>query len=302
MTNSFKRQAQSFSLEQRDPEKARQVYLNTLAIQAVCFYCDCMGIETDLEASESWNLVSRTLMDVADLVILGRGRLECRPILPGEEVCLLPPEVQEDRLGYIVVAIDEEAYEAKLLGFSPVFQSRLVVRQLASLDDALDMLMDEKPISETTSPGGLVPSLSKGIVYLGQWFADLFDELWQEPTLVLAASYRGAGTVQESNAVVSRKRAKLLEFGDYRLAIVLQVTQLPDAELNILLRICSADRNVLPQGLTLQLLDPDGDVALEDQTKQADNAKEFTFQIDVDSSFSLRLSLGNINITENFQA
>lgn len=301
LTTSFKRQAQAFSREQRDPEKARQVYLNTLAVQAVHFYCDCMEISTDLEAGESWSSISRTLMDVADLVIPGKGRLECRPVLPGEEICSLPPEVHEDRLGYIVVSIDEEAYEATLLGFSPVFQSKLVIHQLASLDDMLDVLFEEESLAETVSPGEIFASVASDAVRIGQWFSDIFDEIWQEPTLILAASHRGTGTTtQEFEAAVSRKRAKLLEFGEHRLILILQVTQLPSAELDILLRICSADSKVLPQGLVLQLLDADGDIALEDQTKQADNAKDFTFQIDAGDLFSLRLGFGEISVVERF--
>lgn len=300
LTNSFKRQAKVFSLEQRNSEKARQVYLNTLAVQAVHFYCDCMGIETEVEASESWNSVSRTLMDVADLVIPGMGQLECRPILPGDEICSLPPEVQEDRLGYIVVAIDEEAYEAKLLGFSPVFQSQLVIRQLASLDDVLDMLAADELVSEMAAPGGLFASMASDMVRLGQWFSDLFDELWQEPTLILSASYRGAGAAQESETIESRKRVKRLNLAGNNLALVLQVTKLPNTDVGIVLEVRAVDGNVLPESLELQLLDDSDNVALSERTGRADNFKKFEFELGSGDTFGFRLNFGDTSMTEYF--
>lgn len=300
LTTAFKRQAEAFSQEQRNDDKARQVYLNTLAVQAVHFYCQCMGIETVLEAGDSWNPVTRSLMDVADLVIAGQGRLECCPVMPGEEVCSLPGEVQDDRLGYVVVEIDEKAYEATLLGFSPTFESQLSILQLASLDDLLDVLFEEVRVAETDPLGGAIASVASDIVSLGQWFSDIFDELWQDPTLVLASSYRGASTNQELEANVSKKRAKLLELGEYSVALVLQVTQLPNEDVGIMLRICSSDSNVLPERLELQLFDDSETVLLETHTGQADNAKELTFEIGSGESFGVRLNLGKTSVTEHF--
>jgi hypothetical protein len=300
LTSSFKRHAQVFSREQRNADKARQVYLNTLAVQAVHFYCECMEIKTDLESGESWNPVTRSLMDVADLAIAGKGRLECRPALPGEEVCLLPAEVQEDRLGYVVVAIDEDAHEATLLGFSPVFKSKLSIHQLASLDDLLDVLVDEVQVAAAELSVGAFGSAVSNIVHLGQWFSNLFDEPWQEPTLVLKASYRSASATQEDEAAVSRRRAKLLKLGDYNVALVLQVMQLPNEDVGIVLRIRPVDSSVLPQGLDLRLLDDSQKVVLETCTGRADNAKELEFEIGRGEVFSVRLSLDEIAVTEHF--
>lgn len=300
LTSSFKHQAETFSREQRNADKARQVYLNTLAVQAVHFYCNCMEIETDLGASESWNSVSRSLMDVADLVITGKGRLECRPVLPGDNVCSLPPEVQEDRLGYVVVEIDEDDFEATLLGFNPVFENQLSVQQLTSLDDLLVALVDEVQIAEAETFSGTFSSVPSGLVCLGQWFSNIFDELWQNPKLILAASYRGAGATQEPKAAASKQRAKLLELEGQSIALVLQVTQLSDENIGVRLRICPNGGKVLPQGLNLQLLDDSESVVLETSTEHADNAKELIFEIGYGEAFSVRLSLGESSVAEYF--
>ena len=76
-----------------------------------------MELETDLEASDSWNIVTQTLMDVADLDVTDIGKLECRPVYPHAEFCRIPQEVWEDRIGFVGVEINEDNLEAKLLGF-----------------------------------------------------------------------------------------------------------------------------------------------------------------------------------------
>lgn len=55
---------------------------------------------------------------MADLVVKGRGKLECRPVLPGATVCQLPLEARDDRIGYVVVQVDKRAREATLLGYA----------------------------------------------------------------------------------------------------------------------------------------------------------------------------------------
>lgn len=110
----------------RDREQAKQarisrgkrVYLNTLAVYAVHSYLKWLQIETDLNSSDSWQ-PWRSLFDVADLVIPNLGKLECRPVLIGENVLSLPPEALQDRIGYIAVQFQEQLNQVQLLGFAP---------------------------------------------------------------------------------------------------------------------------------------------------------------------------------------
>ena len=66
-------QAEQFYRQQATPEKGEQVRLNTLAVSFVNFYLECMGFETDLENSDSWNPVQQTLMDAAALCLKNLG-------------------------------------------------------------------------------------------------------------------------------------------------------------------------------------------------------------------------------------
>ncbi|NER20847.1 MAG: DUF1822 family protein [Symploca sp. SIO1C2] len=299
LTTKLIRQAEEFRCQQKASHKARQVYLNTLAVQAVQFYCECIGVETELAASDSWNTAMRTLMDVADLAVQEKGKLECRPVLQGEEICHLPPETLEDRIGYIVVEIDEENYEAKLLGFSKTAsEGRLSIQQIPSLEGLIDVIVDD--IAETEQTPWSVELVETNFVRLGQWFRDEFDEFWQAPELLLAASYRGAATTQEPESQLCKKRIKLLDIGNHKVALLVQITQATETELDILLKIYSADGNILPQGLLMQLLDDSESVIMETQAGSADNFRGLNFQIDTEELFSVRFIIENLKVTEKF--
>lgn len=117
--------ARKFSVQQDTVEKCEKVYLNTLAILGVRSFLDWLGIETDLNAGDSWHSVVRCFQNVADLVIPDLGKLECRPVLPGETVISLPAEVTEDRIAYIAVQFQEQLNEVQLLGFYPAIDPQL---------------------------------------------------------------------------------------------------------------------------------------------------------------------------------
>lgn len=119
LTSKAFKLAKSFQSQYKNQAKAKQVYLNTLAVYAVETYCDCLGIETNLESSDSLNPVMQPLMNIADLEIEGLGKIECRPVLPEEESCYIPVDTWENRIGYVAVEIDESSREATLLGFYP---------------------------------------------------------------------------------------------------------------------------------------------------------------------------------------
>jgi hypothetical protein len=111
--------AHKFASQQSTPEKVKQVYTNTLAVYAVRHFLQWLGIETDLSAGDSWHPVIRCFNDMADLVIPDFGKLECRPVLPGQTAISIPPEVTEERIAYIAVQFQEQLNEVQLLGFYP---------------------------------------------------------------------------------------------------------------------------------------------------------------------------------------
>jgi hypothetical protein len=299
LTADFKRQALAFSREQKEIQKARQIYLNTLAVQAVHFYCECVGIETDLAASDSWDSAMRTLMNVADLVVKGKGKLECLPITSSDEVCRGAIAVGEDRLGFVVVMIDEENDEARLVGFSATaIEERLSISQLPSIEGLINTLISDIP-EEAPVPQLKVP-ISDSLITLGHWFQSAFDEFWQEPEFLLAASYRGTTLTQEPESLPFKKRAKLLTIATYKFVLVVQITQISDMERDIILKIYPHDRNILPQGLSMQLFDDSDHIVMETQTQKADNFRSLHFQIGANELFCLKIGIENLSIMEQF--
>jgi hypothetical protein len=108
--------------------KASQVYRNTLAVLVTRRYLQMLTIRSELGVSHSWDRLERWLKNVADLYIPEvNGYLECRAIAQSEERCFVPEEVQYDsseskrcnRIGYIVVQLDELYREGVILGFVP---------------------------------------------------------------------------------------------------------------------------------------------------------------------------------------
>jgi len=110
--------AQKFSCEQKDADKSKQVFLNTLAVLAVNFYCQCLKVETNLEESTIGHYNRR------------------------ENICYVPSEVWSDRVGYVVVEIDEEAKKAILFGFvEQIKTNELPLAQLPDIDNLVDLLL-----------------------------------------------------------------------------------------------------------------------------------------------------------------
>lgn len=122
-------------------EVAKRVYLNTLAVYAVYSYLKWQAYEPQLEQGDSWQPVVCARWDVADLVLPGIGKLECRPMWFGESAIGIPLEATQDRIGYVAVEFEEQLNSARLLGFVPsVEASEIQITNLQTLDDFVDYL------------------------------------------------------------------------------------------------------------------------------------------------------------------
>jgi Protein of unknown function (DUF1822) len=303
-TQAYKR-AINFSQGQKSPEKSQQAYLNSLAVYAVNFYCQCMEIDTDLKNSMSSNLVSSLLMDVSNLEIPGFGTLECRPVLPGAKFVKIPQEVSTNRIGYVVVEINEKSNEAVLLGFiKKVNTEELYLNKLNSLDDLLDEFELYPETIDICEP--IIKSLTTGVVSITDWLADLFAPDWQSPGLVFAGVYPRSRKRKLENINVSR--AKLIDLGiqlaDEKIALLVEVTKITEDKLvDILLQVLPADNSILilPEGLKLAVLDENSEEITSAESRNADS----WIQLDLEEGkpgdkFKVQITLGNVSITENF--
>jgi hypothetical protein len=259
---SIWRRAEQFRQAHSQPDIAERVYLNSLAVFAAQYYLDCMGFETDLNASDSCNLVGQALMDTADLQINPLGKLECRPVQLGDRQCLIPPEVQQNRVGYLVVQLDLESREATLLGFcQTATHGKLVLDDLQPLDMLLAHL--HQVAAQRSAPVSTASTLTIPILtaHLSQWLQGTFEAGWQRveallPPATVSLAFRGA----PMTAIQGARPIHLSVPGvDCRVDGIFVVVLHPEnrQHLRLQLQIHAANEFLSP-GLTLTVIDETG--------------------------------------------
>ena len=292
--------AEEFAAEQDSVEKGKQVYLNTLAVYAVNNYLKWLNIETALHQSDSWNWSIRTFFDIADLMLPSIGRIECRPVLPGENAVVLPQEVTQERIGYVAVQFSKQLDFVEILGFVPakpiIAQSEVIeINKFESIDVLIDII-----------------NRRKMKVNLCQWLEGMFDGDWQSPELVLAGSfrsvklgneYRSAGTAtrQDKDSITnSISRAKVVDVGR-QIILLMELTPTNSAVFDIRLRVYPAENTAyLPAYLQLTIFDESGNACMEAQSETANDWMQLEFSCQHEEKFSVELKLGETSITEEF--
>lgn len=297
--------ARQFSAEQATPQKGKKTYLNTLAVYAVHSYLKWLQIETDLSQGDSWHPSSRALFDIADLVLPDCGKLECRPVLPGETTFSLPPEVTEDRIGYVAVQFSERLTSVQLLGFVRAIDTsnppqQLLIAELQPLDVLLDCIpvnvIDEQPV-------------------LSRWLVNNFSAGWQTVEALfsteaeeLAFSFRSVDTLREikpNEPAVGVTGGKLIDLGTQLasslVALIVAIAPVADDKMDISVRVYPAGGEIcLPPSLQLIVLDESGATCMEAQARNADSWMQLEFSGEPGEPFSVKLALGDVSITEYF--
>lgn len=290
ITPHYRRLAADFAREQPTTEKAEKVLLNTLAVLVVNDCLQMLGFSTELAASDSWNPAVRMAADIADMVVIGKGRLECRPIRKGEEYCRIPLEVWAERIGYVVVEIDEDLLAGKVLGFVPeVRGERVAIAQLQPIEALL------KKLHETAD---------NPLVNLSQWWDNIFDASWQQVESLLnpqqtqiAFSFRN----RKAESTQGVKRGKLIELGDNYLSLILEIQPENNGAIDIRLMLHPTGKfTTLPPSIRLTLLDEFGKKLIETQARTADNYLQLQFSGEAGERFSVKVTLGDASITEHF--
>lgn len=291
VTENAKQLARQFAAQQPTADKARRVYLNTLAVCAIDNFLRMMGVPTDPKAGDSWNPAVRFASNVADLPIVGVGRLECLPSTEADaSVYWVPPEVRDDRIGYTVVALDESQGNAMLLGFVPML-TRVTVRSqdLRPIDDLLVYLDRLKAKVPPTPP----------ITALSRWLDGVFESGWQAVETLFETHHPAFAFRLQNHSV---RRAKRLTFESppsaIALTVALDTTQTPKIEL--LVGLYPIAQAYLPPRLKLFLLDEEGKVVMEAETRHENQNVRFEFRGETGDRFTVRVVLDDDRITENF--
>ena len=289
LTSEILHIARQFAREQLIPEKAQQVYLNTLAVCTVNNYLRILGISTNLTAGDSWNFSIRLAEDVADLWVTGKGSLECRPIKPGAYSCYIPYAVGFERIGYVVVEIDEPGKQATLRGFAPntVESGDLSLHELHSLEYLPQYLYRVRQL-----------------VNLSQWFKNIFETSWGSIEAVLGNEATEPAFAFRSKLKASNlKRCKLLELGSQEqlIALIVNITPESDSNINILVELMPANNQTyLPANLQLILLDDQEQAIIDTKTKEHNQHIQLDLSGETGERFSIKVVLGEESFREDF--
>lgn len=307
ITSKFKKQAEHFRRKQSHPAKGEQVYRNTLAVLAVDFYCQCMGIETDLTASDSWNPVMQTLLNTGDLTIKGLGKLECRPVLFASDIVEVPVEVMTDRIGYIAVQFSESMQEAELIGFvKQVTTEEIPLYQWKSLNYFLECVSEPQIIN--------LSKWLQGIVDVGWEMVETIESLLSPSEPQLNFNFRSVAPPKYRKAENSAIGAKLLHFekAGEQMAIFIGAAAASTPEIDSELAADSAPevdifielyavkpQIYLPQDLQLTVLDEEGEAVMQTRAKGSKNI-QLEFSSYPGEQFSVKVALGDVSIMQGF--
>ena len=306
ITEAARQIAQQFARQQPTSEKSVQVLSNTLAVLVVNDYLQMLGIPTDLKASDSWNPAVRICANVADLEVIGIGRLECRPLRVGDVSCCIPLEVWEDRIGYIPVQVDGELREGKILGFvASVAVETLPISQLQPIEELSDRLHQLSPkiaFSHSLTGGDAKVNLS-------QWFQNTFEAGWQEIEALLNASqtrlafrFRDSASPKENPLV---RRGKLIDLGmqlaGFSVALIVEMKPQEEGTTHICLQVHpTGSQTYLPPNLQLVVFDETGSPLLEANSRRKDNYIQLQLKGEPGECFSVKVALEQTSITEKF--
>lgn len=300
LTERFHQTAQQFYQHHGDPDKAKQIYLNTLCVQTVQFYLTCLGIGTDLEQSNSWDPVLQVLSNGADLWVNDLGRLECRPVLPGQTDWEIPAETWDDRIGYIFVQLDQDLAEATLLGFLDQAAAAAVTAEcLQPIDNFPAYLATQKQTTAIIQP----------VTKLQQWLNQIVDDSWTSLEQIFAEwptpaySFRHSLTNQAliESATNSVKQGKLLKLSQAALLFVVGIAPTQDSSaFDITIELYPVgQQSYLPSSLQLVVMDEEQIPVLQAEGRQSEGL-EFQFSAEVGENFAVQISLNQAILTEVF--
>lgn len=312
--------ASEFAAEQATPRKGKKVYLNTLAVYAVHSYLKWLQFETDLSQGDSWQPDLRCLFDVADLVIPGVGKLECRPLLPGETTLALPPETVQDRFGCVVIQFDENLNEVELLGF--VSAKDFASNSLFSIADlqSLETLLKYIPTDSKSALDNKVSVFtnSKKLTNIRLWGERIFSAGWQSVDALFSKENNPAWSVRSAEQGLKPElrrcdcdRAEVISGGklinlgvqvvDRTIALTIKAEAVTDTEVEICLRVYpTSGQTYLPSGLQLILLDEVGVVGAPVVARKADNCLQMQFNAEIEELFGVQIELGGFSMKEYF--
>ncbi len=272
-------------------EKAKQIYLNTLAVYAVNYYLSCMGWETNWSGADESNPWMLSLIDLADLEVKNVGKIECRPVLPDAEYLEIPTEVMSDRIAYIAVQFNQSLKSATILGFTTQSLAKVHLSQLQSVDNLLDYLTAKEQAVK---------------VNIRQWIEGVITEGWQTVESLFNPQELSLRFARNFCITRAKKFDIGLQVNGTSVALILKLKEQSQeklksqSEINIVVQVHPLESACLPPGLRLVVIDENGEQVDAVISRQKDNWLEIELAAELDEKFSVQIILGESKVTEEF--
>ena len=314
--------AEKFRCQQNNQKKAKEVYLNSLAVAAVEMYLNNLGWITSRENCDSCNPIMQTLMNVADLEIPDYGKIECRAVVFDQHDLVIPPEVQSERIAYIFVRFGSSLQECELLGFLPATTGHKVsISQLQQIEYLTSYLRKYKKLQDQKKQESLTD--------LSRWWQEVISDGWQLVEQVFSSepvlSFRSPKQLKEKDlAKINQERrarfpsipdvssisqaisrVKLLDLAPdshtVPIALILQLDTDESEQINISVKVHPTNTSIyLPEGLEIMILDEANNPVLQAKANKTNEAIEFLFSGERGEIFSIQTSFQDNSIVETF--
>ncbi|PSB04539.1 DUF1822 family protein [Merismopedia glauca] len=261
--------AQHFYQHKINSEQRKQIYLNTLAVYAVNYYLECFGVETNLEASNSWNPVIQNLANVADLVVKNCGNLECCPIWSNSDICEVSRDAFTDRIGYVVVCLNQDLTQATLLGFSKTVETgKLLINKLQPLENLVPYLDELEPSLVPVPNQGLLEKIRCILNSSWQQVEPLFDPSSSD-NCGLAFGYRSAATPGQIGYLATDIINLGEDLSDREVRLNLAAIPQSESVIDVIVELCGED---LPTNLKLVAQESTGEIIISEIAQSGDTS------------------------------
>ncbi|WP_035830201.1 DUF1822 family protein, partial [Crocosphaera watsonii] len=274
----------------KNPDKLKQVYLNSLAVYSVNYYLQLMGLETEIEKSYSQDPIAVQLSNIADLSLKNIGKVECCPVLPDENKFNITADVSENRLAYIAVQFTESLKQGTILGYVENPLATVEINQLQTLEDLLLYLSTLEIEAKSESK-------------LGKWLEGIVEEGWQRVEELFTPQQLGLAFMNEVSVIRGQELDLGIQLNQVSVALVTKVTQLTNteekemSEADILMQVRPISVLNLPSELMLQIKDSSGEIVLETSSREGDNWIQLAFSAEYGESFQVLVSYEDAVIT-----
>lgn len=305
-----------------NPESAKKIYLNALAVYAVRYYLESMGFEASYSDAEKEAVESNPWMlnfiDLADLEVKNIGKIECRPVLPDAEYLEIPTEVRTDRVAYVAVQFNESLREARILGFTTqVFitpeLARVHINQLQSVDNFLDYLTTKETETLKELEAKKEREKAGARVNLREWMKEVFTEGWQSVEEIFSQRDLSLRFARNFSVMRCKKIDIGFDLNGASIALVIKLANSLDkdksdnksenrAEIKIVVQVhpSPGTGNYLPAGLKLVVVDEKGVEVDSVISRHNSNLIEIPLTAELDEIFQVEMILGESKVVQEF--